>query len=81
MLFRSGLLDHERHIRAPLELVINIDQVMLKVDVADCQPAELRNTHAGMKQDIKFYFNGMEYEYDIDANTGAVLKAKKEWDD
>ena len=76
-----GLLDHERHIRTPLELVINIDQVMLKVDVADCQPAELRNTHAGMKQDIKFYFNGMEYEYDIDANTGAVLKAKKEWDD
>ena len=47
-----GLLNYERHIRTPLELVINIDQVMLKVDVADCQPAELRNTHAGMKQDI-----------------------------
>ena len=31
--------------------------------------------------EVKFYFNGMEYEYDIDANTGAVLKAKKEWDD
>ena len=76
-----GLLDHERHICTPLELVINIDQVVLKVDIVDCQPTELRNTHAGMKQDIKFYFNGMEYEYDIDANTGAVLKAKKEWDD
>ena len=47
-----GLLNHERHIRAPLELVINIDQVMLKVDIADCQPAELRYAHAGMEQDI-----------------------------
>ena len=33
-------------------MVINIDQVMLKIDIADCQPTELRNTHAGMKQDI-----------------------------
>ena len=30
--------------------------------------------------EIEFYFNGIEYEYEIDANTGAVLKAKKDWD-
>ena len=47
-----GLLNHERHIRAPLELVVDIDQVMLKIDIADCQPTELRNTHTGMEQDI-----------------------------
>ena len=28
---------------------------------------------------IIFFF--MEYEYDIDADTGAVLKAKRDWDD
>ena len=30
-----GLLNHERYIRAPLELVIDIDQVVLKIDIAD----------------------------------------------
>jgi hypothetical protein len=47
-----GLLNHERHIRAPLELVVDIDEVMLKIDIADCQPAEFRYAHAGMEQDI-----------------------------
>ena len=31
--------------------------------------------------EIEFYFNGLEYEYKIDANTGKVLKAKRDWDD
>lgn len=31
--------------------------------------------------EIEFYFNGMEYEYKIDSATGAIVKAKKEWDD
>ncbi len=30
------------------------------------------------KYDVKFYVGNMEYDYDIDANTGAVLKSEKE---
>ncbi|MBQ8075120.1 MAG: PepSY domain-containing protein [Oscillospiraceae bacterium] len=37
--------------------------------------------HGRKVYEIEFYFNGMEYEYDIDADTGAVLKAKRDWDD
>ena len=37
--------------------------------------------HGRQVYEIEFYFNGMEFEFDIDVNTGAVLKAKKDWDD
>ena len=30
--------------------------------------------------EIEFYKDGFEYEYDIDAVTGKVLKFKKDWD-
>ena len=30
--------------------------------------------------EIEFYKDGFEYEYDIDATTGAILKFKKDWD-
>ena len=42
---------------------------------------QLDYEHGRQVYEIEFYFNGMEFEYDIDANTGAVLKAKKDWDD
>jgi len=45
-----GLLNHKRHIRIALKLMVDVDQVVLEVDIADCQPAELRNAHAGMKR-------------------------------
>ncbi len=31
--------------------------------------------------EVEFYFNGLEYNYKIDANTGAVLFAFTEYDD
>ena len=31
--------------------------------------------------EVEFYFNGMEYNYKINAATGAVLSGYKEWDD
>lgn len=46
--------------------------------VKKCQ---LDYEHGRQVYEIEFYFNAMEFEYDIDANTGAVLKAKKDWDD
>ena len=30
--------------------------------------------------EIEFCFDGLEYEFDIDAETGRVLKYKKDWD-
>ena len=30
--------------------------------------------------EIEFYFDGFEYEFDIDAESGKVLKYKKDWD-
>ena len=41
---------------------------------------ELDYEHGTQVYEIKFYCNGMEYEYDIDANSGAVLKAERDWD-
>ena len=46
--------------------------------VKKCQ---LDYEHGRQVYEIEFYCNGMEFEYDIDANTGAVLKAKQDWDD
>ena len=31
--------------------------------------------------EVEFKSGGMEYEYEIDATTGAVLKAEQDWDD
>ncbi len=31
--------------------------------------------------EIEFVANGYEYEYEVNATTGAILKAEKEWDD
>ncbi len=45
--------------------------------VSKCEPDY---EHGRQVYEIEFYFNGMEYEYEIDANTGAVLKAKRDWD-
>ena len=30
--------------------------------------------------EIKFYQGNMEYEYEVDADTGRILKADKDWD-
>ena len=52
-----GLLDHKAHVRIALKLMIDVDQVVLKVDVLDCQPAKLRDAHPGMEQDVYDLFN------------------------
>ena len=30
--------------------------------------------------EIKFFQGGMEYEYDINAETGAIMKFERDWD-
>ena len=41
---------------------------------------ELDYEHGRKVYEIKFYQGGMEYEYDIDAENGAVLKFEKDYD-
>lgn len=41
---------------------------------------ELDYEHGRKVYEIKFYQGGYEYEFDIDADTGDVLKFEKDWD-
>ncbi len=36
--------------------------------------------HGRKVYEIEFYFDGLEYEFDVDAETGRILKFKKDWD-
>lgn len=36
--------------------------------------------HGRKVYEIKFYQGGLEYEYDVDAETGSILKFEKDWD-
>ena len=36
--------------------------------------------HGRKVYEIEFYQGGFEYEFDIDAASGAILKSKKDWD-
>lgn len=42
---------------------------------------ELDRDDGVTRYEVEFKSGGMEYEYEIDAYTGAVLKAEQDWDD
>ena len=41
---------------------------------------EMDYEHGRRIYEVEFYKDGFEYNFDIDAMTGKVLKFKKEWD-
>ncbi len=41
---------------------------------------ELDYEHGRKVYEIRFYKDGFEYEYDIDAGNGQILKFDKDWD-
>ena len=41
---------------------------------------ELDYEHGKLVYEIKFFHDGFEYEYNVDAETGSILKFEKEWD-
>ena len=43
--------------------------------------SKLEHEHGTMVYEIEFYKDGMEYEYEIDAATGEIVKFDSEWDD
>ena len=44
------------------------------------KPVQLDYEHGRQVYEIKFYKDRFEYEYDIDAENGAVLKFEKDYD-
>ena len=52
---------------------VDMSQIMRK-------KCELDYDHGRQVYEIKFFSNGLEYEYDIDAETGRILKAERDWD-
>ena len=58
-----------------------LEHAKLKKDQLDfMKRVELDFEHGRKIYEIEFYHDGFEYEYDIDAETGKVLKFKKDWD-
>ena len=59
-----------------------LEHANLKKDQVDfVKKVELDYEHGRKIYEITFYKGGYEYEYDIDAETGKVLKYDKDLDD
>ncbi len=52
-----------------------------KSQVQFIKPIELDFEHGRKVYEIKFYQGSLEYEFNVDAATGQILKYEKEWDD
>ena len=58
-----------------------LDHAGLSRDQLDyVKHAEMDWEHGTKVWEIKFYQGGMEYEYDVNAETGAIMKFEKDWD-
>ena len=58
-----------------------LEHAQLKKDQLDfVKKAEMDYEHGRKVWEINFYQGGFEYEYNIDAETGSVLKFEKDWD-
>ena len=71
----GGTLSQEEALAKALE------HAKLKKDQIDfVKRVELDYEHGRKVYEIKFFQGGFEFEYDIDAETGAVLKFEKDFD-
>ena len=58
-----------------------LEHANLKKDQLDfLKMVELDYEHGRKVYEVSFYKGGFEYEFDIDAETGSVLKFEKDWD-
>ena len=58
-----------------------LEHAQLKKDQLDfLKKVELDYEHGRKIYEISFYQGGFEYEYDVDAETGAILKFEKDFD-
>ncbi len=52
---RLGGFNDQTHIGSPLELVVDVDDLVLQVDILKGQPAEFRNAHPRVEKDIDHF--------------------------
>ncbi len=58
-----------------------LEHAQLRRDQLDfVKKAEMDYEHGRKVWEIKFYQGGLEYEYDIDAENGKILKFERDWD-
>ncbi len=58
-----------------------LEHAQLKKEQIDfVKKAEMDYEHGRKVWEIKFYQGNLEFEYDIDAETGSILKFEKDWD-
>ena len=58
-----------------------LEHAQLKKDQLDfVKKVEMDYEHGRKVYEIEFYQGGLEYEFNIDAENGSVLKYKKDWD-
>ena len=58
-----------------------LEHANLKKDQLDfLKKVELDYEHGRKVYEINFYQGGFEYDYDVDAETGAILKFEKDFD-
>ena len=71
----GGMLSQEEALARALE------HANLKKEQVDfMKRVELDYEHGRKVYEIKFFQGGLEYEFDIDAETGDILKFSKEYD-
>lgn len=58
-----------------------LEHARLRKDQIDfVKKAEMDYDHGRKVWELKFFQGNLEFEYDIDAETGSVLKFEKDWD-
>lgn len=83
--------DHEPHIAVTADdagrisrdeaVAIALEHAGISRDEAQRLEVELDRERGLEEYEVSFDAGGYEYDYDIDAATGAILRAEKEWDD
>lgn len=71
----GGVITQEEALAAALE-----HAKLQKEQVDFFKKVELDYEHGVKIYEVEFYFDGFEYEFDIDANSGKILKFRKDRD-
>ena len=72
----GGVTKDEALLKALAHAGLNVDPRKLKR-----RKIEMDYEHGMKIYEIRFVYNGLEYEYDINAETGDILKFEKDYDD
>lgn len=77
----SGTASDKAYIGSEKALAIAYNNAKINASSAIAPKVEMDYEDGLMVYEVEFYYNNKEYEYEIDAVTGAIVKAKNEYDD